>query len=107
MFVMNCTVRMEQTLAYEASSSTQSKKKQSKSRRRQRKQQHSGAEVTADGSQSANDTLSQGTAVVAEAAPPCNAAVYHPVVCSVCNSEVAVYDADEVYHFFNVLASYA
>lgn len=32
--------------------------------------------------------------------------VYNPVRCSVCNTEVAVYDADEIYHFFNVLASY-
>jgi len=32
--------------------------------------------------------------------------VYNPVRCSICNTEVAVYDADEIYHFFNVLASY-
>lgn len=32
--------------------------------------------------------------------------VYNPVKCAVCNTEVAVYDADEIYHFFNVLASY-
>lgn len=31
---------------------------------------------------------------------------YNPVRCSVCNTEVAVYDKDEIYHFFNVLASY-
>lgn len=31
--------------------------------------------------------------------------VYHPVRCSVCNTEVAVYDDDEVFHFFSVLAS--
>jgi hypothetical protein len=30
---------------------------------------------------------------------------YHPVRCTVCSTEVGVYDADEVYHFFNVLAS--
>lgn len=30
---------------------------------------------------------------------------YHPVHCSVCDTEVAVYDQDEVYHFFSVLAS--
>ena len=35
-----------------------------------------------------------------------NEDVYNPVKCSVCNTEVAVYDADEIYHFFNVLASY-
>ena len=32
--------------------------------------------------------------------------VFHPVKCSVCNTEVGVYDEDEVYHFFNVLASH-
>ena len=30
---------------------------------------------------------------------------YNPVHCSVCNTEVAVYDKDEIFHFFNVLAS--
>ena len=30
---------------------------------------------------------------------------YHPVKCHECNTEVAVYDHDEVFHFFNVLAS--
>lgn len=32
---------------------------------------------------------------------------YHPVKCVSCNTEVAVYDIDEVYHFFNVFTSYA
>ena len=31
--------------------------------------------------------------------------LYYPVRCTHCNTEVAVYDNDEVYHFFNVLAS--
>lgn len=35
-----------------------------------------------------------------------NGDAYNPVRCSVCNTEVAVYDTDEIYHFFNVLASY-
>jgi len=47
------------------------------------------------------------SAPVAAAASAASDDVYHPVVCSVCNSEVGVYDKDEVYHFFNVLASYA
>ena len=33
------------------------------------------------------------------------AELYHPVRCVQCNTEVAVYDKDEVYHFFNVLTS--
>lgn len=31
---------------------------------------------------------------------------FHPVKCTECNTVVAVYDDDEIYHFFNVLASY-
>ncbi|KAI9209552.1 E2F-associated phosphoprotein-domain-containing protein [Polychytrium aggregatum] len=30
---------------------------------------------------------------------------YHPVRCSVCETEVAVYDHEEVFHFFNAIAS--
>ncbi|KAF9574984.1 hypothetical protein EC968_004744 [Mortierella alpina] len=30
-------------------------------------------------------------------------AVYHPVVCEICNTKVALMDQDEVYHFFNVI----
>jgi hypothetical protein len=33
--------------------------------------------------------------------------VFNPVKCSECGTEVAVFDSDEVYHFFNVLTSYA
>ena len=31
---------------------------------------------------------------------------YFPVFCDQCNTQVAVYDADEIYHFFGVLASF-
>jgi hypothetical protein len=34
-----------------------------------------------------------------------NLETFHPVHCSICDTEVAVYDQDEVYHFFSVLAS--
>lgn len=36
-----------------------------------------------------------------------NAEIFHPVCCSVCSTEVGVYDKDEVYHFFNVIPSNA
>ena len=32
--------------------------------------------------------------------------IYFPVFCDQCNTQVAVYDNDEVYHFFGVLASF-
>lgn len=31
---------------------------------------------------------------------------YYSVKCDVCSTRVAVYDQDEVYHFFNVLSSH-
>ena len=31
---------------------------------------------------------------------------FHPVKCNECNTVVGVYDSEEIYHFFNVLASY-
>jgi len=32
--------------------------------------------------------------------------VYFPVRCSICSTQVAVYDTDQVYHFFNVISSH-
>jgi len=32
---------------------------------------------------------------------------YHPVTCDTCNTEVAMYDENEIYHFFNVVASHS
>lgn len=31
---------------------------------------------------------------------------YYPVHCEVCDADVGVFDKDEVYTFFNVIASY-
>lgn len=33
--------------------------------------------------------------------------IFNPVRCQVCRTEVAVYDCEEVYHFFNVIASFS
>jgi len=33
--------------------------------------------------------------------------IYNPVYCDVCSTHIAMYDTDEVYHFFNILASYS
>ncbi|XP_007566329.1 E2F-associated phosphoprotein [Poecilia formosa] len=79
MFVMNCTVKTDEVLRYKM----QQEKKPRKRRRGQ----------------------------TAEAASPRPAGmdsdeIYHPVKCSECSTEVAVFDKDEVYHFFNILASH-
>uniref|UniRef100_A0A1A7WJ29 E2f-associated phosphoprotein n=1 Tax=Iconisemion striatum TaxID=60296 RepID=A0A1A7WJ29_9TELE len=80
MFVMNCTVKRDEVLRYK----TQQLRKQRKRKRGQK------AEPSADAPTNSMDADE----------------VYHPVKCSECSTEVAVIDKDEVYHFFNILASY-
>ena len=79
MFVMNCCIVRSERLRYPAST----KKRQRKKRKHGRDNEGS------EGGSSEGDEL------------------YHPVKCSICNTEVAVLDKDEVYHFFNVLSSAA
>ncbi|XP_066550221.1 E2F-associated phosphoprotein isoform X1 [Amia ocellicauda] len=81
MFVMNCTVDKEEVLKYKVPSDA--------GRRNRRKKHKPSPEAAADGPQ----------------ADP--GETFHPVKCTECSTEVAVYDKDEVYHFFNILASYS
>jgi len=96
MFVINCSVRKDEVLRYGKTSAQKKTKNNSKRRR----VATTDCPVVADTSTALS--LSADTSVDKAAED-----VYHPVVCSVCSSEVGVYDRDEVYHFFNVLASYA
>lgn len=86
MFVMNCKVKEDEVLRYEPSQQHHAGKKRKKAQKG-KLVQHTKEE----------DIL--GTSAMSER--------YHPVICVECDSEVAVYDNDEVYHFFNVLASHA
>lgn len=83
MFVMNCTVKADEVLRYQAQSD-------SKQRKRKRKKV-----------EAAPDQAAGPTPAGMEADE-----LYHPVRCSECSTEVAVFDKEEVYHFFNVLASH-
>lgn len=83
MFVMNCTVKADEVLRYQAQAD-------SKQRKRKRRK------VEAAPDQAAGPTPAGMDADE----------LYHPVRCSECSTEVAVFDKDEVYHFFNVLASH-
>lgn len=76
MFVMNCTVNKEEVLKY-----------RKKVKNRRKKMKHS-KETPSEQSNQAEEE------------------VYHPVLCTECATEVAVMDKDEVFHFFNVLASH-
>ncbi|CAH2328375.1 E2F-associated phospho [Pelobates cultripes] len=79
MFVMNCSVSKDEVLKFP----DQPLKKH---RRHDRKKVKCPA--TATDRQTKSDEM------------------YHPVKCTECSTEVAVYDKEEVYHFFNVIASH-
>ena len=51
------------------------------------------------------DSTQSNSFTTASGGGPCE--VYQPVKCVECSTEVAVYDKEEVYHFFNVLTSHA
>ncbi|KAF3700734.1 E2F-associated phosphoprotein [Channa argus] len=86
MFVMNCTVKKDEVLRYKTE---QERKKRNRKRRK-------GQETESVGDK-AGDPMPAGMDTDE---------VYHPVQCSECSTEVAVFDKDEVYHFFNILASH-
>lgn len=93
MFVTNCSVDKSELLKYPEQQPKISKKKMKK------KKKLSSSEGGACGPE-AGVTESEG------AGGDTNKDMFHPVRCTECNTVVAVYDQDEVYHFFNVLASY-
>ena len=82
MFVMNCEVDSSEVLHYKEP------KKKKKIFKRHRKRGQNSAEE--------------------QAATSGEATKYNPVKCSNCKTEVGVYDpSDEIYHFFNIVASYS
>lgn len=83
MFVMNCNVDTSEVLKQPAVKNKNNKKQKKK------KSQQSSESGTSD-SQTVNDDSES----------------VHPVKCTECNTVVAVYDKDEIFHFFNVLASH-
>lgn len=83
MFVSNCTIIAEQTLRY-------SDKKQN--RRGKKKKRNGQVDITEKEDDNAN------SAIFGE-----DSEIYHPVQCAICYTDVAVYDKDEVYHFFHVI----
>ncbi|KFD52161.1 hypothetical protein M514_07006 [Trichuris suis] len=96
MFVQNCTVKMNECLIVQPGASKKRRKEKPKRNsspsvgkkkfRRSIKREH------ADSSSDEEDERKNR---------------FHPVFCQSCGTEVAVFDSDGVYHFFNVLASYA
>ena len=85
MFVLNCCVLRDEVLKYIP-------KADKRSRRRKRRK---GKEEKDETEEKKGEDLSQET----------EPEIYHPVRCGECNTEVAVFDKQEIFHFFNVLAS--
>ncbi|KAK2500782.1 hypothetical protein MC885_000756 [Smutsia gigantea] len=81
MFVMNCSVNKEEILRY--------KTPENRKKRRGHKKMRPNHEDAAEQAETEEEEI------------------YHPVMCTECSTEVAVYDKDEVFHFFNVLASHS
>lgn len=82
--MMNCTVKRDEVLHYKS----QLKGKEKKRRNVQKTETAAG-----------DSTKPVPAGIDADE-------VYHPVKCSECSTEVAVFDKDEVYHFFNILSSH-
>lgn len=89
---MNCTVNKDEVLRYKP-------QKQKKQHRKKSRQDHVAMSAEAKPEAEAGLTDSRLGGMDEEE-------VYHPVKCTECSTEVAVYDKDEVYHFFNILASH-
>ncbi|XP_001512221.1 E2F-associated phosphoprotein [Ornithorhynchus anatinus] len=80
MFVMNCSVNKEEILRYRGPVNRKKRRGRNKN-------------------ESNNQTATEEQEGMEEE-------IYHPVKCTECSTEVAVFDKDEVFHFFNVLASH-
>lgn len=97
MFVLNCRIDYAKKLLY------RDKEQKRQPFRRSKKQKKN----------SEDNKLGEGTSSSVQAEennqePEQSSAsdLYHPVHCSSCNTQVALYDINEVYHFFSVLASH-
>ncbi|KAL6106057.1 eapp [Pungitius sinensis] len=86
MFVMNCTVKRDEALRYKRQEAQQGRRRNRRRGQRTETPMDETPEPAPEGMQADE--------------------VYHPVRCSECSTEVAVFDRDEVYHFFNILASH-
>ena len=95
MFSMNTSVNSGEVLRY---------KKKVPKKRRGRKKQRSKPETKKERSRSRSKSLSRPSD--AEMAESDKEDLFHPVSCKVCQTEVGVFDSDELIHFFNVIASH-
>ena len=88
MLVINCRIDYTKKLLYR---DKEQRKNQFKRSKKHRNPQAIDAEASTQGQD-------QTTAAESD--------LYYPVHCCTCNTQVALYDIDQVYHFFSVLASH-
>ena len=94
MFVTNCKVLTDEVLKFPKGGKLSKNKK-----KKGNKSDYSTTEATTSEMETENQTVGASNDPAADE-------LYNPVKCEQCNTEVGVFDKDEVYHFFNVLASY-
>lgn len=92
MFVLNCRVEHSKKLIY------RNKEEARQQYRRSKKYRQSGATSNNNNNNTDKEIDPSSTNQAND--------VYFPVHCCQCNTQVALYDTDEVYHFFSVIASH-
>ena len=111
MFVLNCRVDYgrqllhrdkEQLRAPFKRSSKNKKKKKLKTEEKEKGE----AEEAGKPQPSLSEDQEQTSTSSSSATPAASSDLYHPVHCTACNTQVALYDTNEVYHFFSVIASH-
>ena len=98
MFVMNCSVVFDEILTV-SEKLKRDRKRKSKFQKSEKDSSDSGSNILAAGMNcrmSVNNSSNSFSLSVDQ---------FHPVKCGICTTEVAVYDKDEIYHFFNAIAS--
>ena len=95
MFVVNCAVDQSQKLKFPLSK--RQKKKKGRGKGKKSSSSGGGEEAgTSDNAENQDGGVGGGEEDQED---------YNPVKCEECSTEIAVFDKDEVYHFFNVMAS--
>ena len=94
MFVVNCCIQRDEVLKYFPKPDKRSRKRKNRSKQQRQRNREQEEAATSEAGGIGQGSEEEGAAEL-----------YHPVRCSQCNTEVAVFDKDEVYHFFNVLTS--
>ncbi|CDW56679.1 E2F associated phosphoprotein [Trichuris trichiura] len=101
MFVENCTVKLNECLTVQPG--TRKKKR----RKWQRKHTNSSSAELGNPEEGLRSNVRRENADSSSDEDNERKNQFHPVFCQICGTEVAVFDCDGIYHFFNVLASYA